>query len=68
MTNSTHELLDHLNAEQATALTWLIVCAGARECKCHVVDKCVTCNSMEQAAAAFPSIYKTYENQKRETK
>jgi hypothetical protein len=68
MKNETHPDIDNVTVEQATALMWLIVCAGARECKCHVVDKCVTCNSMEQAAAAFPNIYNTYEKQKRETK
>ncbi len=68
MRNETHADIDHLSAEQATALTWLIVCAGARECKCHVVDKCITCVSMEKTAAAFPNIYKTYELARKETK
>ena len=66
MKNKTFADIDNLNIEQATALMWMLVCVGARECKCHVVDKCVTCNSMEKAAAAFPNIYNTYDQQKRE--
>jgi hypothetical protein len=66
MTNNTHELLDHISAEQATALTWLVVCAGARECKCHIVDKCIRCVSMEKVAAAFPNLYATYEQARKE--
>jgi len=60
MTNETHFYIDNITIEQATAITWLLVCVGASECKCHVVDKCVRCTSLEKSAAAFPNNYNIY--------
>lgn len=67
MKNETHPEIDNVTMEQATALLWLIVCTDGRDCKCHIVDPCIKCRTVEKAAAAFPNLYNTYLQAEQET-